>query len=82
MSCCLDSPVCWHHAQLPTPLLYECLYPGLSSFIINFDWHGCITATVFYFLVGGEEMCENEMTEGCCKFTLPKEDPCLIAFLD
>lgn len=34
--------------------------------IINFDWHGSVTATVFHFLMGGEEMCVS---------------PCVIAFV-
>lgn len=34
-----------------------------------------VTATLFYLLVRGEEMCQKEMMDGRCKFILSKEDP-------
>ncbi len=50
----LRSTVTGHHGKCP----YECLYPGLSSVTADFDGHGCVTATVFYFLMG-EDMSEG-----------------------
>lgn len=51
-SYCPESAVCCHRASWET--FHKCLYPGLSSVIIHFEGRGCITATVFYSLMGGD----------------------------